>query len=315
LGSVAGFDDANAVVNNIGGTISDHVFLGQGDDLVNAQSSIGGDVSLDEGSDELIMITAQIVGGAMDGGDDTGAGDGMVDVLRIQGGTRTVPDNTLANWEIIQLTNTMLTLDTATLGVGADPGTDPGTGLNYGITLGSGSALNLLQSLALDGNVTNGASIMLTDDNSADTSLTLTGDYSGNSGEIVLDALLSDDSSPTDRIIVTGGTITGTSALAIRDLGGLGGATTGDGILLVETTGGASSNPDAFELSGPIIIEGFEYALIFGGLNDPDDGNWYLRSAVTRAVPALSPALLGLTCLMLGLIGLVTMRRRRTAGI
>jgi hypothetical protein len=27
LGSVAGFDDANAVVNNIGGTISDHVFL------------------------------------------------------------------------------------------------------------------------------------------------------------------------------------------------------------------------------------------------------------------------------------------------
>ncbi len=313
-GSVAAFEDANTVVNNIGGTISGNVFLGAGDDLVNAQTSVGGDVRLDEGSDELIMANATVVAGGLDGGDDTEVADGWIDVLRIQGGVRTVNAGTMENWEIIQLTNTTLGLDTPTFTVGADPGTDPNTGLNYGITLDANSALEFLQPVSFVGNITNEAAIQLTGDGNADSRLNLGGNYVGNSGVIALDVVLGDDSSAADRLVFSSGTITGLTRLAITNLGGMGAATVGDGILVVETTGGAVSNPDAFELASPVIAGGFEYTLGFGGASDPGDGNWYLRSTPVpleiRPVPTIPPFLLGVCCMLLGLIGLAKLPRQ-----
>ncbi|MGH8106726.1 MAG: autotransporter outer membrane beta-barrel domain-containing protein, partial [Arenimonas sp.] len=60
-------------------------------------------------------------------------------------------------------------------------------------------------------------------------------------------------------------------------VGGLGAVTTGDGILLVDVGGSSSAN--AFSLNNNLEIGAFNYYLYQNGLNNPADGDWYLRSA------------------------------------
>ncbi len=65
----------------------------------------------------------------------------------------------------------------------------------------------------------------------AGTTLAVTGDYQGEGGTLVLGTALAGSASPTDRLAVAGD-VSGTTTLAIVDLGGKWAQTTGDGIEL-----------------------------------------------------------------------------------
>jgi type V secretory pathway adhesin AidA len=57
--------------------------------------------------------------------------------------------------------------------------------------------------------------------------------YTGTGGEILLNTYLGGDGSPSDRLIINGGTATGSTGLFIHNTTGQGAETTGNGILVV----------------------------------------------------------------------------------
>jgi fibronectin-binding autotransporter adhesin len=99
--------------------------------------------------------------------------------------------------------------------------------------------------------------------------------YVGSGANIILNTALGGSSSPTDRIVVNGGSATGQTVLTIRNAGGVGGLTTGAGIPIVITTNGGTTASDAFALSSTPVLNGFRYTLV-----DPG-GDWYLVSSPT----------------------------------
>ncbi|NEI72352.1 autotransporter outer membrane beta-barrel domain-containing protein [Rhizobium lusitanum] len=119
--------------------------------------------------------------------------------------------------------------------------------------------------------------------------------YVGQGGEIGLNTYLGADGSPSDRLIVDGGTITGNSTLAVKNTTGPGALTTGDGILVVDTVNGATSVPTAFTLASdyvteqgePAVVGGaYAYTLHYGGVGaNATDNNWYLRSDAPSSTP------------------------------
>ncbi|WP_126282365.1 autotransporter outer membrane beta-barrel domain-containing protein [Burkholderia stagnalis] len=111
-----------------------------------------------------------------------------------------------------------------------------------------------------------------------------TGSYVGNGGTLRLNTDLGADTSPTDRLIVNGGTATGTSALKIANTAGTGAQTTGDGIQVVAASNGASTAASAFHLAAPVQAGAYEYLLYRGGRNDAH--GWYLRSKLESTDPA-----------------------------
>ena len=78
--------------------------------------------------------------------------------------------------------------------------------------------------------------------------LTVDGNYTSNGGALQIEAVLGDDASPTDLLVITGNTVMGTGAtqVFVTNLGGLGAETTGDGIMIVEVDG--TSAADLFAL-------------------------------------------------------------------
>src|SRR5690606_2768233 len=65
--------------------------------------------------------------------------------------------------------------------------------------------------------------------------LTVKGNYTGNGGGVLIDAVLGDDNSKADRLVITGNT-SGNSTVAVRNVGGQG-ADTVEGIEII-TVGG-----------------------------------------------------------------------------
>lgn len=119
--------------------------------------------------------------------------------------------------------------------------------------------------------------------------LTVNGDWIGQGGTVQLHASLGGSDSPTDRIVISGGAASGRTTLQVRNVDGLGAATTGDGILLVEAVNGATttaqSGKDAFSLSGGHVDAGaYEYRLYAADAAGAGE-NWYLRSAYRAEVP------------------------------
>ncbi|MDR2195436.1 MAG: autotransporter outer membrane beta-barrel domain-containing protein, partial [Gallionellaceae bacterium] len=116
------------------------------------------------------------------------------------------------------------------------------------------------------------------------TILTVNGDYVGNNGRLEMNTALAADDSLTDRLVIDGGTASGTTTIAITNAGGLGAQTTGNGILLVEALNGATTTAqttkDAFTLEGDSIKAGaFVYRLHPGDLAGAGE-NWFLRSKI-----------------------------------
>jgi len=117
----------------------------------------------------------------------------------------------------------------------------------------------------------------------------------GQGGTFVLNSVLGADSSVTDKLIINGGTATGLSFLQIVNKGGLGAYTMGNGIQVVRTTGGGTTNAGAFALPGGSVSAGaYQYTLSQGGLGGTNPYDWYLRDtlpvAVVPAPPTPEPA-------------------------
>jgi outer membrane autotransporter protein len=119
--------------------------------------------------------------------------------------------------------------------------------------------------------------------------LTVDGDYTGTAGTLVLNTHLGTDGSPSDKLIINGGTATGSTSMVIRNAAGAGALTTGDGILVVDAINGGTTATGAFALGGRVAAGAYEYTLHRSGAADAQD--WFLRSSYTGPVDTpTSPA-------------------------
>ncbi|EMK5832338.1 autotransporter outer membrane beta-barrel domain-containing protein [Citrobacter sedlakii] len=104
--------------------------------------------------------------------------------------------------------------------------------------------------------------------------LTVSGDYIGNNGNIIMNTQLGDDTSLTDRLIVNGNT-SGNTYVTVLNAGGAGGLTT-NGIELISVAGNSDG---VFTQKGRIVAGAYDYALQRGA--GQNDKNWYLTSALS----------------------------------
>lgn len=115
------------------------------------------------------------------------------------------------------------------------------------------------------------------------TVLSITGNYQGDAGVILINTALGDDNSLTDRIDVDGNT-SGTGSIRVTNVGGTG-AQTVEGIRIIDVAGISNAS---FSLLGDYVFEGdqavvggaYAYRLYQGSTSDPGDGDWYLRSTL-----------------------------------
>ncbi|MDF0519244.1 autotransporter outer membrane beta-barrel domain-containing protein [Bradyrhizobium yuanmingense] len=121
------------------------------------------------------------------------------------------------------------------------------------------------------------------------TTLTVTGNYVGSDGTLLLNTALGGDGSITDRIVVQGST-SGASTLRIANIGGSGGQTV-EGIKVIDIAGASNGT---FALQGDYVIGGqqavgggaYAYTLQQNGISTPADGDWYLRSSLINPPPS-----------------------------
>ncbi|NHV26747.1 autotransporter outer membrane beta-barrel domain-containing protein [Burkholderia sp. D-99] len=153
---------------------------------------------------------------------------------------------------------------------------------------GTISVANALASLAsgatgnfqINGNLTNAGLVQLGGSGVGNT-LTVAGNYVGQNAKIALNTTLAGDGAPSDKLIVSGGTASGSSTLKVTNVGGAGAQTTGDGIQVVQATNGATSSAGAFTLSGGTVSAGaYSYFLAKGGAATGTGDSWYLRNTV-----------------------------------
>ncbi|MGY8662713.1 autotransporter outer membrane beta-barrel domain-containing protein [Bradyrhizobium sp. UFLA05-109] len=121
------------------------------------------------------------------------------------------------------------------------------------------------------------------------TTLTVAGNYVGGNGILALNSFLGTDGSPSDRLIINGGTATGSTGILVTNVGGPGMLTTANGILVVNAINGATT-PGAFTLANPELRAGaYDYHLFQGSpptINDPTVANdWFLRSTFIDTGP------------------------------
>ena len=117
-------------------------------------------------------------------------------------------------------------------------------------------------------------------------SLTVAGDYTSNGGVLEIEAELGADNSLSDRLIVNGAT-SGSTRVTVINRGGLG-AQTVEGIKIVDVAGASNGS---FALDGDYLFDGeqaviagaYGYRLYKNGIATPQDGDWYLRSALLNA--------------------------------
>ena len=102
--------------------------------------------------------------------------------------------------------------------------------------------------------------------------------FTGNGGTMAVNTVLGGDGSPSDRLVISGGTASGSTIVHVTNVDGTGAETTGNGIQVVSAIDGATTAPGAFMLpSGELRAGAFDYDLFRGGVSgSPND--WFLRS-------------------------------------
>ncbi len=170
-----------------------------------------------------------------------------------------------------------------------DAGLVPQSDVHVRLTDGSlwqGSS-DLVQTMAIEGGsqwtLTGAASVgelqvlnsgvALSDGSGRFNTLTVDGDLHSEGATFLFEGALGGDGSAMDRLHVRGDT-SGDALVAVKNIGGVG-APTVDGIPLIEVDGASLAS---YALSGRAVGGSYEYFLFQGGLADPADGNWYLRS-------------------------------------
>ncbi|NTF89377.1 autotransporter outer membrane beta-barrel domain-containing protein [Agrobacterium rhizogenes] len=305
---VTGFGNDTVILS--GGAIGGNVSVSGGADSVTVTGgSVGGNVTMSFGTDTFTWDGGGIIYGAVDlGGDNDTAtlrnltNSNIGASTRITGGLgvdRLTFDNVSTgevarfdSWETIDLTNdTELTFDgTLTLG-DADTASGTLTVDSSSTLFGGGSNGGIAAFTAGQlANVLNAGRIDLTNaGNGATDTFTIAGNYAGNNGTIFLNTILGNDTSASDKLVISGGTASGTTGMGIVNVGGTGAATTRDGIMVIEAVNGGRTESGAFSLDGRVAAGAYEYYLFKGGISANTQDNWYLRSAITTPLAGPSP--------------------------
>jgi outer membrane autotransporter protein len=310
-----------------GGRIVGNLVTGFGrDTIVISGGSIGGNLSVSGGNDTISVSGGRISGEvrASFGDDIFGwSGGGLIDasVLMGDGNDRALIGNleerSLSSTPSVDggLGNDRLTfIQTSTAGAGRYPGWETvelieqsrlkldgdfflgdsvsGTGT---FVIDSTSVLDVSQGSIRPytagqlATLSNGGIIdMATNSSVASDTLTVDGNYIGNGGQLLLQTTLGDDRSASDRLVVSQGTISGSTQLGVRNLNGLGGLTQVNGIVVVQAINGATSTNDAFVLGNRVVAGAYRYQLFKGGLTAGTENSWFLRSSVAAIRPPAS---------------------------
>ncbi|WP_095194123.1 autotransporter outer membrane beta-barrel domain-containing protein [Pseudomonas sp. Irchel 3A7] len=309
---ITGFDIDTIIIT--GGKVGGNISVSGGNDSITVSGGeVVGEIRTSVGNDTFLWEKGGILHSAilMEGGDDTatlrnldanplaqnpslngGAGN---DVLTFDN-TKTAGAGRYVNWETVNLNNSSR-LDLADNFVLGDSAS--GTGIlnidqssTLASTQGSISPFTAGQAATLN----NAGTIDLSSGNSrtSDT-LTVQGNYTGSGGQLLVQSVLGDDSSPSDKLVVKDGTLTGTTSISVSNVGGGGAETLQNGIQVVETQGAAISDSGAFKLKAPLSAGAYEYVLYKGGVTAGSESSWYLRSSVVAAplvsVPNPDPTL------------------------
>ncbi|MGN6307287.1 MAG: autotransporter family protein [Mesorhizobium sp.] len=306
---VAGFGNDTIILSN--GTIGGNISVSGGADRVTVTGgTVGGEVRMSVGEDTFTWDGGGIIYGMVDlGGDDdvarlanlTDANIGAVP--RLTGGLGTdaltfdnVKTGNVARfdrWETVDLTNDSRLVFDGTMTLG-DAGTETGT-LSIdaaSVVFGGGQngAVAAFDSAQL-ANVDNAGRIdLLNGGGGAGDTFTVHGNYVGQGGEVLLNTVLGNDSSISDKLVIDGGTASGTTGLAVFNAGGAGASTVLDGIMVVQATAGATTDSGAFALNNRVAAGAYEYYLFKGGVSANTEENWYLRSTLVTSPESPSPA-------------------------
>src|ERR1700722_9085993 len=112
------------------------------------------------------------------------------------------------------------------------------------------------------------------------TMLTVAGNYVGAGGALNLNTFLGGDGSPSDVLIINGGSATGSTFVHVTNVGGPGEETTANGIQVVSAINGATTAPGVFSLgNGELRAGAFDYDLFRGGVSGGSANDWFLRSS------------------------------------
>lgn len=292
---VTGFGNDTIILSEgyIGGNVS--VSGGQ-DSITVTGGTIGGEVRVSAGNDTFNWNGGGIIYGAIDLGDGTDTATlrnltaaNMGAIPSLSGGagadSLTFANVTSAgvarfqNWETVNATNdTELTFDgDLTLGTDGTLNVDATSTLFAG---GLDAAVLAAGGLAT---VNNAGRIDLTNGAPGANAFTIDGNYVGDGGTVFLQTVLGADGSPSDKLVISGGNASGSTGLGIVNLGGSGGATVQDGILVVETVDGGTTSANAFALDGAVAAGAYEYFLFHGGNSAGSENNWYLRSTLNES--------------------------------
>ncbi len=286
---------------------------GDGDDtfIWSGGSFVGG--YFGGGGSDIATITADNYDGTqvLDGGDDTSMSDGMVDLLTFGGVSAKSEGRKISNWEVVRLDRTHLEITDGEWVVGAIGEPTTGVSLVHRSVLSGPSDLLLASNLSIDntsslmkkddkrGTVTIGgdvhnAGVITMQNGEPGDSIAILGDFTGHGGTVVLDTVLGDDQSPTDRLLVSGDA-SGHSWVKIANIGGVG-SYTNEGIKIIDI-GGQSDG--SFELDGDYTTKdgqqaimtssAYAYTLQKGSGSGNKDGNWYLVSQNTRPIDPTDP--------------------------
>ncbi|MBT0723567.1 autotransporter outer membrane beta-barrel domain-containing protein [Rosenbergiella sp. S61] len=193
--------------------------------------------------------------------------------------------NNLYSHVVFNATNSKLNGDI----VVADPRNTTVINLTSGSVLNG--AINNASSLALDSSsnwnmtsnsiveqLSNNGTVVFSAPDKFDT-LTVTGNYTGNGGTLIMNSVLESDESSTNKLIVGGNVLQGTTNVSINNIGGHG-AQTIEGIKIVDV-GGTSLG--RFVKMDRIVAGAYDYDLVKKG------ESWYLSSKLSNPEPTPDP--------------------------
>ena len=122
------------------------------------------------------------------------------------------------------------------------------------------------------------------------------GSFVTNGGSLRLDTVLNSGAPSQSDVLVVDGVAVGAArtGILVRNVGGLGDLTVGDGILVVEglNNGPTAGVPQAFGLSAPVAAGPYDYLLFRGGTGAGASDDWFLRSSL-QPVPPEPPVIPG----------------------
>jgi outer membrane autotransporter protein len=159
---------------------------------------------------------------------------------------------------------------------------------NSAVTVAGGGTLDLNGFNQTVPGLTNAGTVNMGMGTAPGTVLTTT-NYIGTGGTIAMNTFLGGDGSPSDRLVINGGSATGSSILRITNAGGPGAETVANGIAVVQAINGGTTAAGAFTLAGEVRGGAFDYDLFRGGLGGSNPSDWFLRSSFVVPEPGPQP--------------------------